>query len=253
MIVMKFGGSSVADAERIRYMSEIVKARLDRKPVLVVSALGDTTDHLLEAGDAALKRGVVSLEQIEKLHIKTIEDLELDDAALKDVRSLMTEMQILLMGISLIREMTGRTKDYLVSFGERLSVRIIAAHFEKQGIKAEALDAWDTGFITDSNFTSAELSDESWEMIPSKLLPLVDEGVLPVITGFIAKDEKGNITTLGRGGSDLTATLIGAACRADEIQVWKDVDGILTADPRVVRNARPVETITYEAASELAY
>lgn len=253
MIVMKFGGSSLADADRIRYMSEIVKARLDRKPVLVLSALGDTTDHLLEAGDAALKRGVVSLEKIETLHSKTIEELELDDSVLKDVRALITEMQILLMGISLIREMTGRTRDYLLSFGERLSVRILAAHFMKQGINAEALDAWDAGFITNSTFMSAELIEESWELIPSKLLPLVDENILPIVTGFIAKDERGNITTMGRGGSDLTATMIGASCRAEEIQVWKDVDGILTADPRVVENARPVKTITYEAASELAY
>ncbi|MCL2472885.1 MAG: aspartate kinase, partial [Treponema sp.] len=106
---------------------------------------------------------------------------------------------------------------------------------------------------SDSNFTQAELTEESWNLIPAKLLSQADEGLIQIVTGFIAKDEKGNITTLGRGGSDLSATMIGASCRAEEVQVWKDVDGILTADPRIVKNAKPVETVTYEAASELAY
>ena len=253
MIVMKFGGSSVANADRIRHMAEIVKARLDRRPVLVLSAMGDTTDHLLEAGELALKTGVVDAEKIEGLHLKTIMEMELGDMALRAVRPLIDELKNLLMGISLIRELTGRTKDYLVSFGERLSVRIAAAYFATQGIKAQALDAWDAGFVSDSNFTSAELIEESWKLIPAKLLASASEGLLQIVTGFIAKDENGNITTLGRGGSDLTATAIAASCGAEEAQVWKDVDGILTADPRIVKNARPVEAVTYEAASELAY
>jgi len=149
--------------------------------------------------------------------------------------------------------LTGRTKDYLVSFGERLSVRIAAAYFVSIGINAVSVDAWDGGFISDSNFTLAELTPECWNLIPSKLLAPAEEGVLQVVTGFIAKDEKGNITTLGRGGSDFSATMIAAACGAEEVQVWKDVDGILTADPRIVQNARPVETVSYEVASELAY
>ena len=253
MIVMKFGGSSVANTERIRHVVEIVKSRLDRKPVLVLSAMGDTTDHLLQAGETALKKGVVSMEAIETLHIKTIAELKLSDSTLNDVRSLLEELRSLLTGISLIRELTPRTRDYLVSFGERLSVRVLAAYFNTLNIKAKALDAWDGGFISDSNFTSAELTQESWELIPSKLLLPAKEGLLQIITGFIAKDEKGNITTLGRGGSDLSATMIAASCKADEVQVWKDVDGILTADPRIVENAKPVETVSYEAAAELAY
>ena len=253
MIVMKFGGSSVANADRIRHVAEIVNARLDRRPVLVLSAMGDTTDYLLDAGDMALKKSVVQLEKIEELHLKTIMDLELGDTALRAVRALLTELRNLLMGISLIREMTGRTKDYLVSFGERLSVRIAAAYFTSLGINARPVDAWDGGFLSDSNFTQAELAEESWKLIPAKLLAPAEEGVLQVVTGFLAKDEKGNITTLGRGGSDLSATMIAASCGAEEVQVWKDVDGILTADPRIVKNARPVETVTYEIASELAY
>jgi aspartate kinase len=157
------------------------------------------------------------------------------------------------MGISLIRELTDRTKDYLVSFGERLSVRIAAAYFNAINIKAAALDAWDAGIRSDSNFSAADLAGASWELIPRALNPLVEGGVLPVVTGFIAQDGDGNITTLGRGGSDLSATIIAAACGAGEAQVWKDVDGILTADPRLVKNARPVEAVTYDEAAELAY
>jgi aspartate kinase len=253
MIVMKFGGSSLANAERIRHVAEIVKVRLDKKPVLVLSAMGDTTDHLLEAGEIALKKGLVEVDKIEGLYLNTVTGLGLGDSVMEDVRPLLAELRNLLVGISLIRELTGKTKDYLVSFGERLAVRIAAAYFVSLGIKANAIDAWDAGFISDSNFTSAELLEDAWKLIPAKILPPSREGVLQVVTGFLARDEKGNITTLGRGGSDLTATMIAASCAAEEVQVWKDVDGILTADPRLVKNAMPVEAITYEAAAELAY
>ncbi|MDR2486314.1 MAG: aspartate kinase [Treponema sp.] len=253
MIVMKFGGSSVADGERIRHVAEIVKQELKRKPVLVLSAMGDTTDHLLEAADRAIQTGVVSADRIAGLHIKAIQELGLNPAVRGDIEPLLEELRNLLLGISMIKELTGKTKDYLVSFGERLSVRIAAAYFNAVSIPARAMDAWDAGFISDSNFSSAELLKESWDRIPRLLIPLTDQGILPVITGFIAKDGNGTITTLGRGGSDRSATIIASACKAEEVQVWKDVDGILTADPRIVPNAQPVEAVTYEEAAELAY
>jgi aspartate kinase len=253
MIVMKFGGSSLADAGRIRHVTEIVKSWLEKRPVLVLSAMGDTTDHLLEAADLAYHRGRVSLAGLEELHIRTIEELKLPQEARGEIGPLLDELKTLLTGISLIRELTDRTRDYLVSFGERLSVRIFAAYLAACGIRARAMDAWLAGFISDSRHGAAELSGESWDLIPEKLLPLLDDGVLPVVTGFIARDPQGNITTLGRGGSDLSATMIAAACKAEEVQVWKDVDGILTADPRIVKNAKPVEAVTYEEAAELAY
>ncbi len=252
MIVMKFGGSSVADAERIRHVAGIVQQALPRKPVLVLSAMGDTTDHLLDAAEAALA-GTVSVEKIEALHRSAVADLGLSASAMVEIAPLLAELKSLLVGISLIKELTGRTKDYLVSFGERLSIRVAAAYLRSRGLDARALDAWDAGFRSDSNFTSAEVLPESWAAIAATLNPLLAAGTLPVVTGFIAKDGEGRITTLGRGGSDLTATLIGAACGAEEVQVWKDVDGILTADPRLVKAARPVETVTYEEAAELAY
>jgi aspartate kinase len=251
MIVMKFGGSSVADAVRLHHVADILKTQIDRKPVLILSAMGDTTDHLLEAGDAALQHGKVDIENVKKLHLEAVETLNLPIQ--KETDSLFDELTRLLSGIALIRELTPRTRDYLVSFGERLSVRIAAAFFHSLGMNAKAFDAFDLGFLSNSNYTQAELLKESWDLIPEKILPLINDGVLPVVTGFIAKDEKGSITTLGRGGSDLSATMIAAACKAEEVQVWKDVDGILTADPRIVKNALPVQNVTYEEASELAY
>jgi len=253
MIVMKFGGSSVADAGRIRHVTEIVQSQLGRKLVLVFSAMGDTTDHLLEAGNAAVQKGEVSIERIEKHHFDTMKKLKLPEADRKEVAALLEELRRLLSGISLIRELTPRTKDFLVSFGERLSVRIVAAHLRSVGTKAVACDAWDVGFLSDSNFTVAELVKESQELIAAKMKSLLETGALPVVTGFLAKDKNGDITTLGRGGSDFSATVIAAACNAEEAQVWKDVDGILTADPRIVEKAIPVEAVTYEEASELAY
>jgi aspartate kinase len=248
---MKFGGSSVADASRLRHVADIIKLYVKQKPAIVLSAMGDTTDHLLDAGNMALTQGKVDIKNVEKLHSATIKTLKLP--VQKEIDGLFDELTRLLSGIALIRELTPRTKDYLVSFGERLSVRIASAFFQSVKMNAKAFDAFDLGFLSNSNYTQAELEKESWDLIPQKIQPLIKGNVIPVITGFIAKDGKGNITTLGRGGSDLTATMIAAACRADEIQVWKDVDGILTADPRIVKNAKPVQNATYEEASELAY
>jgi aspartate kinase len=250
---MKFGGSSVADADRIRTMAEIVKHCVPQKPVLVLSAMGDTTDYLLESADAAINTGSCSIDKVQELHLKTIAALGLGVRIENEIAPLLKELQDLVMGVSMIKELTKKTEDYLVSFGERLSVRIAAAYFKAIGVQAKALDAWDAGFVSDDNYSSAWLLKESWETIPQKICPLVDAGVLPVITGFIAKTAHNTITTLGRGGSDLTATVIAAACKAKEAQVWKDVDGILTADPRLVPDAKPLEAITYEEAAELAY
>ena len=253
MIVMKFGGSSVANAERIRHVGGIVAERLSQKPVVVLSAMGDTTDHLLEAADRALAAGEIALEKIAALHLGAARALCIDAGAEKEIRALLEELESLLRGIALIRELTGRTRDYLVSFGERLSVRIAAAWFRAAGMNARAFDAWETGFVSDSRYTRAELDRESWGRVKTILTPLLEAEVLPVITGFIAKDNRGNITTLGRGGSDRSATIIAAAMNAREVQIWKDVDGILTADPRLVPEARVVEEVTYEEAQELAY
>ena len=170
------------------------------------------------------------------------------------IKALLDELKQLLTGISMLKEISKRSRDYLVSFGERMSVRMMAAYLQKEGISSQFYDAWDIGFESDSNYMSAELLDSVWDKIPNYLNGYKNgvENAIPIVTGFIAKDSKGNITTLGRGGSDLTATMIGAAMQAEEVQTWKDVDGIMTTDPRVVREAKMVPEVTYEEAQELA-
>lgn len=251
MIVMKFGGSSVADAERIKHVASIIKAYRDRQPLVVLSAMGDTTDFLLEAADEAVL-GTVDISRVEELHRITAHELQVNDT---EIFSLLDELKTLLTGISMLKELTKRTRDYLVSFGERLSVRMMASYLAASGTPAKFYDAWDAGFLSDSNFMSAELDESVWDSIPASFEAYTKnrQKEIPIVTGFIAKDKNGYITTLGRGGSDLTATMLGAALRVEEIQTWKDVDGILTTDPRIVKNARPVEEATYEEASELAY
>lgn len=250
MIVMKFGGSSVANAERIKHVASIIKAYAYRRPVVVLSAMGDTTDHLLEAADKAVE-GTVDVAGVAKLHEETAAELGIN---IDTIEALLLELKQLLTGISMLKEVSKRSRDYLVSFGERMSVRMMAAYLNSQGIPAKFHDAWNVGFVSDSNYMSAELLDETWTNIPQHLNgyknAVYDD--IPIVTGFIAKDAKGNITTLGRGGSDLTATMIGAAMGAEEVQTWKDVDGILTADPRIVSDAKPVPEVTYEEAQELA-
>ena len=250
MIVMKFGGSSVANAERIKHVASIIQAYKEKRPVVVLSAMGDTTDHLLEAADKAVE-GTVDVAGVAKLHEDTAKELGIK---INTIESLLEELKQLLTGISMLKEISKRSRDYLVSFGERMSVRMMAAYLESQNIPACFYDAWDIGFLSDSNVMSAELLDDVWETIPQYLTAYKDgtSNSIPIVTGFIAKDKKGNITTLGRGGSDLTATMIGAAMGADEVQTWKDVDGILTTDPRVVKEAKPVPEVTYEEAQELA-
>ena len=250
MIVMKFGGSSVANAERIKHVASIIKAYKEKRPVVVLSAMGDTTDHLLAAADLAVT-GTVDVAGVAKLHEETAKELGIN---IDTIESRLAELKQLLTGISMLKEISKRSRDYLVSFGERMSVRMMAAYLNSQGIDAKFYDAWDIGFVSDSNYMAAELLEEVWENIPQHL-GAYDKGAdnaIPIVTGFIAKDRKGVITTLGRGGSDLTATMIGAAMNAEEVQTWKDVDGILTTDPRVVKEAKPVPEVTYEEAQELA-
>lgn len=170
----------------------------------------------------------------------------------KEVDQLLDECEQMLNGVRLIQELSPKSLDQLVSYGERMSVRIMAARLNQIGVPAQAFDAWDIGLTTDSNFGDANLK-RGYEPDVKKAFEKIDPNVVAVVTGFIAHDSKGKITTLGRGGSDLTATAIGAALGLDEIQVWKDVDGILSSDPRVVPNAVSVHEVSYEEASELAY
>ncbi len=250
MIVAKFGGSSLQDAERIKHVCGIIKDLLVEKPVIVFSALGKSTDMLLDLASSALK-GEFDLSEFISYHREVARQLGVDVE--DEITPLFEDLEKLLGGVSLLREFSPRTKDYVQSFGERLSVRIITPYLVQQGIDARRFDGWEAGIVTNSLFNEAEVLDESYAGIRDALEPVLGNKVTPVVTGFISKDREGHITTLGRGGSDLTASLIGAALHVKEIQVWKDVDGILTTDPRLVSSARHVPIVSFEEASELAY
>jgi aspartate kinase len=246
MLVMKFGGTSLGDRERIETMVALVKGRLPRRPVLVCSAHSKVTDLLLEgARQAAAGRpdvGPVAEREHEVL------------AALKLPASLveadLQRLSELFQGLSLLRELTPRSLDHVAAFGERMCVKAIAAFLRRRRIAATAVAADEAGLVTDSRYTRATPLPEAYDNLRASLARV--KGV-PVVTGFIGRDRDGNVTTLGRSGSDYTATIVGRAVGAEEVEIWKDVDGVLTADPRIVPNARPVERMTYAEASELAY
>jgi len=245
-IVMKFGGTSLADAGRIREVARIVSEAAARSPVVVVSAhagVTDLLDHL--AREAAAGRA--ESRAIAELHVKVLRDLGLpEDIA----RPLLAELDELLHGVSLVRELSPRTLDHVLSFGERLSARTVAAHFRAAGLDATAIDAFDAGVLTDSNYGRARPTPDSAREIAQRIAAV--RGV-PVVTGYIGRDPRGHITTLGRNGSDYSAAIFGHAIGAAEIQIWTDVDGVMTADPRVVPDAQRIPAMTYEEAAELAY
>lgn len=248
MIVMKFGGSSVANAKRIRNAAGIVRSRIDKNPIVVVSALGGVTDSLIEAANESVDgMGLKKVDGILERHYAAIEELglnpEIIDAEVKQMRSSFDE-------INAERKLTQKMFDRIVSYGERMSARIMAACLSDMDIQARAYDAYDIGLITDSNFGDADVLPESYARM-NKLVRKI-KGT-PVITGYIGKDKNGDITTLGRGGSDYTASIVGAAVGAEEIQIWTDVDGIMTADPKMVSTAKSIDIVSYGEATELAF
>lgn len=199
-----------------------------------------------------MKEGRVSIDAIRTLHASTLDYFSMPDNTRTSVMELLDECEEMLNGVKLLHELSPKSLDQLVSYGERCSVRIMAARLNQIGVPAQAFDAWEVGIVTTDEFGDARLLPESEKAIQDAFSRL-DPNVVAVVTGFIGQCSDKRITTLGRGGSDLTATALGAALRLDEIQVWKDVDGILTSDPRLVTTAMPVSDVTYDEASELAY
>ncbi|XP_010250548.1 PREDICTED: aspartokinase 2, chloroplastic-like isoform X2 [Nelumbo nucifera] len=256
--VMKFGGSSVASAERMKEVAELILSFPEERPVLVLSAMGKTTNKLLLAGEKAVGCGVSHVSEIDELgfikelHLRTVDELGVDRSIISEH---LEEMEQLLKGIAMMKELTPRTKDYLVSFGECMSTRIFAAYLNKIGANARQYDAFDIGFITTDDFTNADILEATYPAVAKRLHgDWINDPAIPVVTGFLGKGWKScAVTTLGRGGSDLTATTIGKALGLREIQVWKDVDGVLTCDPNIYPRAEPVPYLTFEEAAELAY
>ena len=263
LVVMKFGGTSVEDPAAIRRTASIVAGRvaLGKQPVVVVSAMAKVTDALLgaaacsEQGDRDVALALTA--QLRRRHRETAAALVKDSATLADltafIESEFDSLDEVLRGLAAILELTPRISDLIVSHGERLSSRIVSAAFRELAITAAHVDAREV-IVTDSQFQKAIPIDALIEQrAQTIILPLTAQGLVPVMGGFIASNEAGITTTLGRGGSDFTGALVGGAIQAEAIEIWTDVDGILTADPRVVPGAFRVKTISFEEAAELAY
>jgi aspartate kinase len=249
MIVMKFGGSSVANRAQIEKVRAIVEARASRHPLVVSSAHKGMTDALIDAARRAASGQYDPDGPIRKQRAIAEECGCPPDL----LEPLVAEIADLLRGISLVRELSPRSLDYVASFGERMAVRVIADLFTRGGLAAQAHDVWDLGFLTDANYGSARPIPGFEAMVRDAVASRVEPGVIPIVTGFIGKTLDGDITTVGRNGSDLTCTLLAAALGAEEAEVWSDTDGVMTADPSVVKSARSIPRMTFDEAAELAY
>lgn len=248
MLVMKFGGSSVADVERIRHCAGLVQRyHAEHRVVTVVSAMGDTTDQLLElaaaagAGNRAATHTLMG--HLRARHEQAARVL----GAATAIGALLDRLDTLVAGIAAVGELTNRSRDAVVSFGERLSAELFAA-----ALGGRALTGHDAGIVTDDNFGEAEpLMDLTLYQVRERLAALVEAGQHLVVTGFIAATQHGVTSTIGRGGSDYTATILGAALHADEIWIWSDVDGLMTANPKHVPDARLLASVTFAEAIEM--
>ena len=265
MIVMKFGGTSLASAREIEHITDLIIEEPDRK-VVVVSAMAGVTDKLIDTANRIvdLPSAIVEKEcnrfcdELLSVHISVatavIKDKKIRRDVVDNLKELANELRITLIGVGYLEDLSPKSLDYILSFGERLSVLIVTGALKSKGVKARALTGYEAGIITDSNFGCARpIYSEIKNTIKDRLMPLLDEGILPVVTGFIAADEKARITTMGRGGSDYTASLLGRFLDVEEVQIWTDVDGILTTDPKVLPSARLIPKLSYIEAMDLAY
>jgi aspartate kinase len=260
MIVCKFGGTSVQDAEAMTRLAQIIKARLKKQPVVVASAMGKTTNQLLEVAQTAAKgkrqEALDLLTKIKEKHLKEAQKMEIaatEDAVAETLHAYFKEMRDLVKGLAALGELTPRIMDAMASYGERLSTLILTQVLENQGIPAQLMDAREC-IITDDNYTrAAPIFDLTDAAIVEHLRPVIKAGKVPVFQGFIGRTREGITTTIGRGGSDYSASIVGAALDADDIQIWTDVDGIMTTDPRMVKEARRIKAISFDEAAELAY
>jgi aspartate kinase len=248
---MKFGGSSVESAAAIERVAAIVKARVPRRPVVVVSAMGKTTNRLLEIAQQAVsghrEKALALLTELEHFHLA-----EGGSQLRPTINEHFEELRELVKGLAIMGEFTPRATDTISAFGERLSSLVVADHFRRHGIDAVHLDARHV-IITDNRHTqAAPLYAETYEKVAACLPALAAKQVV-VMGGFIGSTRDGVTSTLGRGGSDFTASIVGAGINAEEIQIWTDVDGMLTCDPRIVEGGHRIKTCSFAEAAELAY
>jgi aspartate kinase len=252
MIVMKFGGTSVESREAIERVAEIVRLHSPRRPIVVVSAMGKTTNKLLAMASTAaagnLIDAVTAWEQLRDYHLREAAGTEI----VSEVEAQFDDLKELLGALSILRELSPRASDAIAAFGERISSLIVFSIFNLVGIQAMQLDSRRV-ILTDGRHTQATplFSKTNGEL--GRLLPDMCRTFVVVMGGFIASTEDGVTTTLGRGGSDYTAAIVGAAIGAEEIQIWTDVDGMLTCDPTILADGYRVKTCSFAEAAELAY
>jgi len=268
MIVHKFGGTSVGDAQCVSNVADILVEQHSRsadlaaaETVAVVSAMSGVTGQLIAGARAAAEGRDTDYREIKasllSRHLEVVDTLLTRSPERLDVGGLIEdqlhELERFYRSIAMLGELTARGGDAVASFGEQLSVSILAAVLRERGVRAQALSATEL-IVTDDTFGAATpLMDLTAQCLQARILPLVERGALPIITGYIAATEKGVPTTLGRGGSDFAAAIIGAGLGADEVWIWSDVDGILTADPNIVPQARTLSELSYAEAADLAY
>jgi aspartokinase/homoserine dehydrogenase 1 len=261
MITMKFGGTSVGDIQRLREVVSIVRSHLQHNPVLVASAMGGVTNTLLDISNWAVQRQTATVEsnirELREKHVRVVDALVQQPSRRKELLEaqarIFDELSNLFHGVSLLKELSVRSLDAIASFGEILSCVQIAAILNDDGIPAEYVDSR-TLIRTDASFGEATV-DFSYTnaRIREKLMPAVRNKIVPVITGFIGSTADGLTTTLGRSGSDYTGSIVGAALGSEEIWIWTDVDGVMTADPRYVKGATVLPQISYREAAEMSY
>ena len=262
MIVLKFGGTSVADAERMLSAAALVRDCRERRPVVVVSALGGVTDALIKGAEVALRGDESALEpllaQLRDRHDQMgrilAERAEEDWQALRrDLEPALERISAIYRGLVLLRELSPRVSDLLAGLGEILSSRLMVYACRAQGVPAAWVDPREW-LLTNEEFGRAQpLWEEVRQLVGANFPPIVQNHQVPVTGGFVGSTLKGTPTTLGRGGSDFSAAILGVCLEAEEIQIWTDVDGMMTSDPRVVPEARLLEEISFDEASELAY
>ena len=260
MIVMKFGGTSVQDAAAIERAAAIVKGRLPQKPVVVVSAMAKVTDQLLAMASAAgagdRETALQLARSLRERHYNTAGELlgtGLFTQLHGELESDFDGLEELLRGIAAVGELTPRTSDHVAAYGELLSSKVVAAAFSARHMDASLVDSREC-IVTDSTHTrAAPLFDETNERLQAQVVPLALAGRVPVIGGFVGATKTGVTTTIGRGGSDFSAAIVGAGVGAERIEIWTDVDGMLTTDPNICPDARRIKVISFDEAAELAY
>jgi aspartate kinase len=260
VIVVKFGGTSVGSADAIRRATDVVASRAGRSPVVVVSAVSGTTTELLALADQAARGQLIgalrSVEHIRERHVGICEELlaGVSTAAetTAEIAAMCDEIASLAEALNTLGHITPRSLDAVAAFGEQMSSLMVTEAFKARGIPAQHVDAREI-LVTSDHFSAAEPKpDAISERARGRIAPLVRSGLVPVLGGYIGATESGITTTLGRGGSDYSASLLGAALGAEDIEIWTDVDGMLTADPRVVSDAQLIPQIRFDEASELA-